>query len=33
MGHEFCGTVVQIGEDVKTLKRGELVVSPFTVTW
>jgi threonine dehydrogenase-like Zn-dependent dehydrogenase len=29
MGHEFIGVVEDIGEDVRTLKVGDLVVSPF----
>ncbi|KAJ6785883.1 hypothetical protein PWT90_05459 [Aphanocladium album] len=31
MGHEFTGIVVEAGTDVKTLKVGDKVVSPFTV--
>lgn len=30
MGHEFLGTVQDIGSDVTGLKRGDLVLSPFT---
>jgi threonine dehydrogenase-like Zn-dependent dehydrogenase len=29
MGHEFIGTVVDVGSDVRTVKRGALVVAPF----
>ncbi len=29
MGHEFIGVVEEIGSDVKTMKAGDLVVSPF----
>jgi threonine dehydrogenase-like Zn-dependent dehydrogenase len=29
MGHEFIGTVDAVGDDVQTLKVGDLVVSPF----
>jgi threonine dehydrogenase-like Zn-dependent dehydrogenase len=29
MGHEFVGVVEEIGEGVRTLKVGDLVVSPF----
>jgi threonine dehydrogenase-like Zn-dependent dehydrogenase len=29
MGHEFIGVVEDIGEDVRTLRVGDLVVSPF----
>lgn len=33
MGHEFTGTVKEVGSKVKTLKIGDRVVSPFTVSW
>ena len=33
MGHEFTGTVEEVGESVKTVKVGERVVSPFTTSW
>jgi threonine dehydrogenase-like Zn-dependent dehydrogenase len=29
MGHEFIGLVEAVGDDVRTVKPGELVVSPF----
>ena len=29
MGHEFIGVVDAIGSDVRTIKRGDLVVAPF----
>jgi threonine dehydrogenase-like Zn-dependent dehydrogenase len=29
MGHEFLGVVEDAGSDVRTLKKGDLVVSPF----
>jgi threonine dehydrogenase-like Zn-dependent dehydrogenase len=29
MGHEFIGVVEDVGNDVRTLKNGDLVVSPF----
>jgi threonine dehydrogenase-like Zn-dependent dehydrogenase len=29
MGHEFIGVVDEAGADVRTLKRGDLVVAPF----
>jgi threonine dehydrogenase-like Zn-dependent dehydrogenase len=29
MGHEFIGVVEDIGADVRTVKRGDLVVAPF----
>ncbi|EKG17278.1 Alcohol dehydrogenase superfamily zinc-containing [Macrophomina phaseolina MS6] len=32
MGHEFTGTVEELGSDVKTVKKGDKVVSPFTVS-
>jgi threonine dehydrogenase-like Zn-dependent dehydrogenase len=33
MGHEFTGTVVETGQGIKTLKKGDQVVSPFTICW
>lgn len=33
MGHEFTGVVEETGKEVKTLKKGERVVCPFTVSW
>ena len=33
MGHEFCGTVVERGSEVKNLILGASVVSPFTTSW
>lgn len=33
MGHEFTGTVVQVGPAVKTIKIGDKVVAPFTASW
>lgn len=32
MGHEFTGEVVELGSDVKSFSKGDLVVSPFTTT-
>ncbi|KAI1424162.1 GroES-like protein [Xylaria sp. FL1777] len=32
MGHEFTGTVHQVGSDVKTVQPGDAIVSPFTVS-
>lgn len=32
MGHEFTGTVEEVGSDVKTVKKGDQIVSPFTVS-
>lgn len=29
MGHEFIGVVEDVGADVRTVKRGDLVVAPF----
>src|SRR5689334_12600322 len=31
LGHEFMGEVVEVGEDVKKLRRGDRVVVPFTI--
>lgn len=33
MGHEFCGAVVEKGNEVESLEVGDVVVSPFTVSW
>lgn len=30
MGHEFTGEVVAVGKDVKVMRTGDLVMSPFT---
>ncbi|KAL2201197.1 dehydrogenase-like protein [Corynascus similis CBS 632.67] len=32
MGHEFVGTVVQAGNEVKSVAPGDTVVAPFTVS-
>ncbi|KAF2875522.1 chaperonin 10-like protein [Massariosphaeria phaeospora] len=32
MGHEFTGLVEEIGSDVKTLVKGDRIVSPFTTS-
>jgi threonine dehydrogenase-like Zn-dependent dehydrogenase len=32
MGHEFTGEIVDVGRDVKTLKKGDVVMSPFTTS-
>ena len=32
MGHEFIGVVEDVGADVTTLAKGDLVVSPFSVS-
>ena len=32
-GHEFTGVVDVVGEDVKEFKKGDKVISPFTVSW
>jgi threonine dehydrogenase-like Zn-dependent dehydrogenase len=29
MGHEFIGTVEEVGSEVRTVKKGDLVVAPF----
>jgi threonine dehydrogenase-like Zn-dependent dehydrogenase len=31
LGHEFMGEVVEIGRDVRNLKKGDRVVVPFTI--
>ena len=33
MGHEFTGEVVETGSAVKTVKKGDRIVSPFTTSW
>jgi threonine dehydrogenase-like Zn-dependent dehydrogenase len=33
MGHEFTGEVVEVGSEVKNVKKGDKIVSPFTVSW
>lgn len=33
MGHEFTGTVEEVGSAVKNFKKGDQIVSPFTVSW
>lgn len=33
MGHEFTGTIVQAGDNVKTVKVGDKIVCPFTISW
>lgn len=33
MGHEFTGVVVEAGPAVRTVKVGDKIVSPFTVSW
>ena len=32
MGHEFSGEVLAIGKEVKRLRVGDLVMSPFTTS-
>ncbi|KAI4103849.1 MAG: hypothetical protein L6R37_003574 [Teloschistes peruensis] len=32
MGHEFTGTVEEVGSAVKNFKKGDQIVSPFTVS-
>lgn len=33
MGHEFVGTIVEMGSAVKTLQKGDRVVTAFTTSW
>jgi len=33
MGHEFTGIVTEVGSAVQTVRLGDTVVSPFTVSW
>ena len=32
MGHEYCGVVVEVGADVKTVKPGQFVVGSFCIS-
>jgi threonine dehydrogenase-like Zn-dependent dehydrogenase len=32
MGHEYCGVVVEVGSDVKTVKPGQFVVGSFVIS-
>lgn len=32
MGHEYCGVVVEVGSDVKTIKPGQFVVGSFATS-
>jgi threonine dehydrogenase-like Zn-dependent dehydrogenase len=32
MGHEFTGTVAEVGSSITTVKKGDMIVSPFTVS-
>jgi threonine dehydrogenase-like Zn-dependent dehydrogenase len=32
MGHEFIGVVEDVGTEVRTVKRGDLVVAPFAIS-
>ncbi len=33
MGHEFIGVVSEVGDEVNSVKKGDRVVCPFTVSW
>lgn len=32
MGHEFAGEVVEVGKEVKSLRKGDMVISPFSIS-
>ena len=32
MGHEYCGIVVEVGHDVKTIKPGQFVIGSFCIS-
>jgi threonine dehydrogenase-like Zn-dependent dehydrogenase len=32
MGHEFIGVVEDVGSDVRTVQRGDLVIAPFAIS-
>jgi threonine dehydrogenase-like Zn-dependent dehydrogenase len=33
MGHEFTGVVAEVGKEVRSVKVGDQIVSPFTISW
>ena len=33
MGHEFVGDVVEAGSAVTTVRVGDKIVCPFTISW
>lgn len=33
MGHEFVGEVLELGSAVKTIQKGDRVVSALTTSW
>lgn len=33
MGHEFSGVVVEVGDAVKNVVKGDTVASAFTTSW
>lgn len=33
MGHEFVGEIVETGSAIKTLQKGDRVVTAFTTSW
>ncbi len=32
MGHEYCGVVVEVGSEVRTIKKGQFVVGSFCIS-
>lgn len=32
MGHEFAGEIVEVGDDVKSMRVGDVVISPFSIS-
>jgi hypothetical protein len=32
MGHEYCGVVVEVGSEVKTIRRGQFVIGSFCIS-
>ncbi|MDO5606340.1 MAG: alcohol dehydrogenase catalytic domain-containing protein, partial [Paracoccus sp. (in: a-proteobacteria)] len=32
MGHEYCGTVIEVGAEVKTIRPGQFVVGSFCLS-
>ena len=33
MGHEFTGVVTEVGSGIKHFKKGDKIISPFTLSW
>lgn len=33
MGHEVTGEVIEVGDRVRTVQKGDVIVSAFTTSW